>query len=75
MFEASSCIVIRLLASIFAGPGDDMEDEERTPLLQVPADRGLSKIVREEEIQSILDSHVTEEEQKLSDSSVGERLA
>lgn len=52
-----------------------MEDEERTPLFHVPAHRGLSKIVRAEDVQSIIDSHVTGEEQKLSASAVGERLA
>ncbi|EME48738.1 hypothetical protein DOTSEDRAFT_67688 [Dothistroma septosporum NZE10] len=52
-----------------------MADGERSPLLQLPRDRGLSKIAREEEVQSILSSHITEEEHKLAESSVGERLA
>ncbi|KAK4507200.1 hypothetical protein PRZ48_000935 [Zasmidium cellare] len=52
-----------------------MEEHERTPLLDVPRDRGLSKILREEDASSIVQSHVTEEEQKLADASVGERLA
>ncbi|CAK3986527.1 H(+) Cl(-) exchange transporter 5-like [Lecanosticta acicola] len=49
-----------------------MADELR-PLLP-PDNRRLSKIAREEEASSRVRSHVTEEEQKLSDASVGERL-
>lgn len=52
-----------------------MQEHERTPLLDVPRDRGLSKIQREEDASSMVRSHVTEEEQKLADASVGERLA
>lgn len=55
--------------------GDDMEDHKRTPLIDTPRDRGLSNIQREEDASSIVQSHVTEEEQMLADASVGERLA
>lgn len=52
-----------------------MAGDEHTPLLHAPQlDRQLNKIVREEEASSIIHSHVTEEEQKLADASVGERL-
>lgn len=75
-------VIIRLLAvsrtnvvGVLLDAGDDMEEDERTPLLNVPRDRGLSKIQREEDASSIVRSHVTEEEQKLADASVGERLA
>lgn len=52
-----------------------MAGDEHTPLLHAPQlDRQLNKIVREEEASSIIQSHVTEEEQKLADASVGERL-
>nr|POE47862.1 isoform 4 of h(+)/cl(-) exchange transporter 3 [Quercus suber] len=50
------------------------QDDEHTPLLPVH-DRRLSKLRRQsDQASSIIDSHVTIEEQKLADSSVGERL-
>ena len=48
--------------------------DERSPLLH-PNDRRLSKLVHEdEEADSIIRSHVSVEERKLADSTIGERL-
>nr|POE56882.1 isoform 4 of h(+)/cl(-) exchange transporter 3 [Quercus suber] len=50
------------------------QTDEHTPLLQVNG-RRLSELARQDDqASSILESHVTIEEQKLADSSVGERL-
>lgn len=62
-----------------------MADNEQSPLLQgngnglhgqpTYTDRRLSKLQQDEEASSIVKSHVTIEEQKMAESSVGERLA
>lgn len=50
-------------------------NDERNPLLQGYGDRRLSKLIqRDEEASSIIKSHVSVQEQKLSDSTIGERL-
>ena len=57
-----------------------MAPNERSPLLQEEhgevqyRDRRLSRLQHDEEASSIVKSHVTIEEQKMADSSVGERL-
>lgn len=52
-----------------------MAAHERSPLLEAN-DRRLSKLIQQDEAaSSIIKSHVTVEEQKMADSSVGERLA
>lgn len=51
-----------------------MADDERSPLLP-PQDRRLSKLIqRDEDASSIVKSHVTVEEMKMSETAVGERL-
>ena len=53
---------------------DIEQPTERTHLLQVANDRRLSAIQQEDEAHSILLSHVSKEEQALSETPVGERL-
>ncbi|EMD01197.1 hypothetical protein BAUCODRAFT_29646 [Baudoinia panamericana UAMH 10762] len=58
-----------------------MAASERSPLLGAengghkPTDHRLTKLQQDEEANSIVKSHVSVEEQKMADSSVGERLA
>lgn len=47
---------------------------ERSSLLRANADRRLSKLQRDEDASSIVRSHVSMEEQKMAESTVGERL-
>lgn len=52
-----------------------IEVNERSPLLQADGDRRLSKLVqRDEDASSMVKSHVTVEEAKMADTTVGERL-
>lgn len=52
-----------------------MADVERTPLLAQTGDRRLSKLVRQdEEASSIMKSHVTVDELKMSNTAIGGRL-
>jgi hypothetical protein len=50
-----------------------MPDDELRPLLHVVHDRGRNR--QDEEASSLVQSHVTEEEQKLSETATGERLS
>lgn len=50
-------------------------NHERSPLLQRLDDRRLSKVVQQDEdASSLIKSHFSAEEQKLTDSPIGERL-
>lgn len=58
---------------------NDNERDERNPMLSGNGhlsyeNRRLSKLVHDEEASSIIQSHVSVQEHKMADSSVGERL-
>lgn len=53
--------------------GDEEQPDEHSHLL--PRDRRLASVARQDEVESILSSYLSKEEQLLGESSVGERLA
>ncbi len=55
-------------------PPDIEQQSERTHLLQAANIRRLSAVQQEGDAQSILLSHISKEEQALSETPVGERL-